>query len=311
MGNDLGMHVHETELCATHNRMSWLICAPRTSFFRHISAMDSGDEEKRERAARLVLARKNFLGLNSKKKDALDLFPPSMNYYQHENGNRKIEEGPAKIYADVYGVPVEWLLYGDNPPAFVEALTTQKREGDANVIENKDSIKTDRRVQKSGLQSFRVTHKVPLLGIVEAGAFREMYAVGEPTTYIPLSAPELLGNTLGAYEVAGDSMNLMFQEGTRVIAGSPFEEGLHDGDYVVLRRRSHGLAETSIKQLEIQPDGTWHFCPRSTNTTHQPIIAPPFDEFEQDGLEIVGIVLFEAPRPIKRKGRRVTFSQRA
>lgn len=225
-----------------------------------------------------------------------------------ESGKHKYHQHMMEALAEIYGTTVSDLINIDPAEASGGA---QKSDTSGNLVKNKESINFDTYAQKSVLQTIQITHNVPVLGIVEAGAFREMYAVGEPTAYIPLSVPEYRGIKLSAYEVAGDSMNEVFPEGTRVITASPHDWPLHEGNYVVLRRHSHGLAETSLKKLFVDDEGEWEFRPCSTNPVHKPIIAKPFDEFEQDGLEILAIVLFEAPKQVWKASRPVLFGVKA
>jgi phage repressor protein C with HTH and peptisase S24 domain len=241
-----------------------------------------------------------------------DIATTQATYQRVESGKHKYHQHMMEALAEVYGTTVSDLINVNPAEASNDAgMDAQNRDQSGNRLKNKEPVNFDGSVQKSTLQSIPITHNVPVLGIVEAGAFREMYASGEPTAYIPLSVPEYRGIKLSAYEVAGDSMNEVFPEGTRVITASPHDWPLHEGNYVILRRHSHGLTETSVKRLYVDDGGDWEFRPCSTNPAHKAIVAKPFDEFDQDGLEILAIVLFEAPKQVWKASRPVFFKARA
>lgn len=141
---------------------------------------------------------------------------------------------------------------------------------------------------------------VPIVGDVEAGAFREapefdiddMEYVGDyPDREFPHA------RRIG-FRVRGDSMNDLkprpILEGDKVI-GLDFQdiEGqvvLRDGMIVVVEQTRDGghTREWSVKQLEIYED-RYEFCPRSTNKRHKPIVIPNKvfrDPSEGDGRQV-------------------------
>jgi SOS-response transcriptional repressor LexA len=141
---------------------------------------------------------------------------------------------------------------------------------------------------------------VPIVGDVEAGAFREapefdiddMEYVGDyPDREFPHA------RRIG-FRVRGDSMNDLrprsILEGDKVI-GLDFHdiEGqvvLRDGMIVVVEQTRDGghTREWSVKQLEVYED-RYEFCPRSTSKKHKPIIVPNtvfHDPSEDDGRRV-------------------------
>jgi transcriptional regulator with XRE-family HTH domain len=144
------------------------------------------------------------------------------------------------------------------------------------------------------------TVMVPVVGIVEAGAFREAPEY-EPDEFEYLSEPpdrEYPHARIIGFDVAGDSMNDLkprpLLPGDRVIALDFSDvEGMfvlrNDLVVVVEQTRDGGhTREWSVKQLEIYED-RYEFCPRSTNKRHKPIVVPKkvfHDPSEEDGRQV-------------------------
>jgi transcriptional regulator with XRE-family HTH domain len=141
---------------------------------------------------------------------------------------------------------------------------------------------------------------VPIVGDVEAGAFREApefdaddieYVTDYPDREYPHA------RRIG-FRVRGDSMNDLkprpMLEGDKVI-GLDFHdiEGqivLREGLVVVVEQTRDGghTREWSVKQMEIYED-RYEFCPRSTNKKHKPIVVPNKvfrDPSEDDGRQV-------------------------
>lgn len=197
----------------------------------------------------------------------------------HENGQNGIRAKVAAEYARAYGVPADWLLMLDGsagPGAPEIALAT----GD--IV------------------------PVRVAGVTEAGLFRETDAfvmVEDVTIYEPRDKRFPQARLL-AFEVSGDSMNELkprpILPGDRVI-GVDFEDldgryPLQDENVVVIERLRDGgqLREWSLKQVELHRNET-HFCPRSTNRRHKPIIVK-HDLQADDGSSIRVLALITAAR---------------
>jgi transcriptional regulator with XRE-family HTH domain len=144
--------------------------------------------------------------------------------------------------------------------------------------------------------------EVPVVGTVEAGAFRvvDTFDDVEPEMLYTISDPRFPSARIIAWSVAGDSMNRLAPRpilpGDRVV-GFAYEDiadqvPLRDGMVVVVQRTSAGghMREWSVKQLEIYEDRV-EFHPRSSNPNHKPIIVPR-DAFADEGteVEIIAIV---------------------
>ncbi len=98
------------------------------------------DTKKMAKAARLKLARKYRLDRPGHKSTATEgaahAGVKKDTYFQHENGTREIEDGPALIYASKFNVPAEWILLGLNPPEFARDHNRENRNsGDYTGIE--------------------------------------------------------------------------------------------------------------------------------------------------------------------------------
>lgn len=131
----------------------------------------------------------------------------------------------------------------------------------------------------------------PVLGIVDAGAFREadMMAqveprniAGPPNTTYPHATPM-------AWEARGDSMNeAKIFDGT-ILLGVDFQQAgavLTNDMIVVVQQNRGGLIERSVKAVAIYPDRI-EFQPRSTNPLHKPFV---YENGGDDGVSEVTVL---------------------
>ncbi|MEP9376172.1 XRE family transcriptional regulator [Aquabacter sp. CN5-332] len=137
---------------------------------------------------------------------------------------------------------------------------------------------------------------VPVIGVVEAGAFRmneDIYQDEPVMLSVPVD-PDFPHARITAWDVAGDSMNALKPRpifpGDRVI-GINFEDldnrvPLRDGMVVVVEQTRDGghIREWSVKQIELYDDRV-EFHPRSTNARHKPIVIKR-DLWADDGREV-------------------------
>jgi len=186
---------------------------------------------------------------------------PTATYTQHENGIRGLPAGKARLYAHAFAVTPEWLLYG--------------------------------RGEMSGGTSEPVSpaRRVPVRGVVQAGAWSEVGVEEAPTEWTFLEAKEYRRAQLFALDVRGPSMNRVFPDGSRVICAQPHEAGVRDGDYVAVRRTRIGLVETTLKQLVVEPSGEILLYPRSTDPAYQAPLTLERSPDSQEGPEIIGVVV--------------------
>lgn len=187
-------------------------------------------------------------------------------------------------------------LFGCEPSDIYDmSYQSQNRDHTANVVHFTDSLKSGKRLQKIPLQRVGVTHIVPVLGKVEAGAWREMEDLYDFEDVVECELPEYQGVELHAHNVEGTSVNKFIEPGGKAVwvALEDVINGLQQGDYVIaMRPNGAGQFERTVKQLVVLDDGTYELWPRSTDPQHQtPYIIPPRDEHSQEGVTIVGVVV--------------------
>ena len=149
-----------------------------------------------------------------------------------------------------------------------------------------------------------VGRAIPILGDVEAGAWREplTFDVELPANasrealeamgldYVVADIPGYETAQLYALRVRGPSMNRHYPEGRFVIVAPAAEAGIRDGDHVIVRRNHAGLSETTIKELVVDETGRAQLWPRSDNPDHQaPLRWSRGDG--QDRAQIIGVVV--------------------
>lgn len=119
---------------------------------------------------------------------------------------------------------------------------------------------------------------IPLVGIVEAGTFREMDQIHDIAEFPTVAAPRSDSFPSArhvAFEVRGDSMNAAgIHPGDTLLCVDWVDTGLSpvDGMVVVVERTIDDghLREWTVKEVEVQKD-RYILHPRSTNASHKPI----------------------------------------
>lgn len=200
------------------------------------------DELKRAQGRRLMLAREHR-GLKTASEGASYLRHKTATTYQHhENGTRGITRA-VKEYADAFGVPEEWLLFGRNPPPWATSEVGGGRE---------------------------VIRSMPIISSVAAGKLLE------PTDQISgdYQTIEIGGLPAGDYfatMVDGDSMDRLSPPGSTIIVDRAERDPLPGRRYIFARR-----GKTTFKRYERDPI---RLVPESTNPTHEPIFPKSDDEW--------------------------------
>lgn len=213
-------------------------------------------------ADRLRVARE-AAGFDTAKAAADAIGIPTATYTQHENGTRGLPAGKARLYAHVFATTPEWLLYG-------------RGGAEAKLVD-------------AGLVP--LTRRIPVRGVVQAGAWSEIGVEEAPIDWAHFDAPEYRRAELFALDVRGPSMNRVFPDGSRVICALPHEAGVRDGDYVAVRRSRGGLCETTLKQLVVEKDGEISLYPRSDDPAHQTPMKLERRPDSQEGPEVIGVVV--------------------
>jgi SOS-response transcriptional repressor LexA len=185
-------------------------------------------------------------------------------YYTYERGEIDLTPKEIAICAEFFGV---------EPP------TKQKPSAETNVIP----------FHPPGVGSKTIEY--PVLGVVDAGAFREadMLAQVDPRTVpgpantaYPHAAPM-------AWEARGDSMNeAKIFDGT-ILLGVDFQQAgavLTNDMVVVVQQNRGGLIERSVKAVAVYPDRI-EFQPRSSNPLHKPFV---YENGGDDGVSEVTVL---------------------
>lgn len=141
------------------------------------------------------------------------------------------------------------------------------------------------------------TVMVPVVGEVSAGTWRPVSETQDPPQdAIPVFGLEGRFRNPQAMLVKGSSMNKVFRPGTILITVSPSEfvkagYTIQSDIFVIAQQTdASGRYETTVKQLEILPDGAHWLWPRSHDPQHQqPIKVPPAREWittSEDGNQV-------------------------
>jgi len=195
-------------------------------------------------------------------------------YLQHENGTRGVPASRADRYARFFRTTPEWLLYGRGELA-------------------KD-VHTP--------EGFRpINRTVPLLGEVQAGAWREVVEEYAPEEVVPIYLAGFEGANLFALRIRGPSMDKYYPDGTMVIVCPAVEIGVREGDHVIVRRRRGSLVETTAKEV-VKEKGGVALWPRSTDPAFQEPIRIQSVRDSDEGPEIIGVIVSSyVVRPIQQR----------
>jgi SOS-response transcriptional repressor LexA len=186
-------------------------------------------------------------------------------YIQHENGSRGFPAGRAERYATFFRTTPEWLLYG---------------RGEAPEKSKPAPV---------GLRP--ITRLVPVIGVVQAGLWQEVIEdEPEPEELLPINLKGFEGAQLFALRVSGNSMNLFYPDGCRVVVCPAEDIGIREGDHVVVRRRRGGLVETTLKEVVQEKDGV-ALWPRSTDPRYQDPVRLKTVRDADEGPEIIAVVV--------------------
>jgi SOS-response transcriptional repressor LexA len=144
-----------------------------------------------------------------------------------------------------------------------------------------------------------VARRIPVVGDVEAGVWRETVArdAHDIDDYLALDVQGYEQAELKAYKVSGPSMNQVYTHGRFVVVAHPSQAGLRSGDHVVVERRRGSMTEVTLKEFVQESDGRIALWPRSDHPDFQtPFYLKAQDEADQDGLTIIGVVVADYGR---------------
>jgi SOS-response transcriptional repressor LexA len=194
-------------------------------------------------------------------------------YVQHENGNRGFRADSAERYARFFKTTPEWLLYGRG-----------------------EEPRSAFPLRAKGIERW-----IPVLGVVQAGAWSEVADEPWEPEIIPISLEGFEGAQLFALRVQGPSMDKFYPDGSLVVVCPAAEAGVREGDHVVVRRMRGPLAETTIKEVVQEKSGV-ALWPRSSDRRFQEPIRLETVRDADNGPEIIGVVVAGyVIRPIQRR----------
>lgn len=143
---------------------------------------------------------------------------------------------------------------------------------------------------------------IPIRGVVEAGAFREMdtYVDEIEPRYVPGVAAANDGYEYFALEVRGPSINRYCAEGGLIVcvplhqvlpADTPMGAVLNKKYVVIERIKKDGSRETTVKRFVVSPGGALELHPDSDHPAHQ----TPINYSDQNGTEVrvIGVVRYK------------------
>lgn len=177
----------------------------------------------------------------------------------HENGTNGISPEAAEAYAKVLRITPGAILFGD-------------------ASDSVAPISDDVRL-------------VGIIGEVRAGMFAPIPdEQPEPWEFVPVDLPEYQRARLFALKVVGRSMDRHYGDGAVVVVCPTAEAGVREGDHVVVRQWKGGMAETTLKEVVVAPDGV-ELWPRSTDPAYQTPIRLATIRDADEGPEIIGVVV--------------------
>lgn len=218
-------------------------------------------------------------------------------YKSNENGAAPFSFAKAKDYARAFAVRAEWLYDGGDThagPASRPVPLAMTKPGDPiNIADVEAFIGRPTPPIAPGLRIKNISRKVPVVGDVAAGVWREAVPVtlNDVSEHLDIDVAGYERAQLRAMMVVGPSMDLFYPPGRYVVVAHPSEAGIRVGDHVIVERHRAGLVEITIKELTRDGDriALW---PRSSHEDYQaPIYLEDHGEHDQTAPMIVGVVV--------------------
>lgn len=207
-------------------------------------------------------------------------------YRAHEAGARGLKPKVAERYSRAYGISAAWLLTGEG--------TTQG--GGIPAVAPTRLVRATSAVQN-----------VPIVGTVEAGAFRivddeSQLNVEDLPSISVVEDDRYRGMKMTGFEVRGDSMNLVVPDGGTIVMVDIVDYadryGFPETGRLVVIERSDGghTRERTVKEVRAFSDRV-ELVPRSTNKAHKPLTVPRRDlDTERGQISIIGVVCWSGKR---------------
>lgn len=207
-------------------------------------------------------------------------------YYQHEKGSVPFSFKYAQLYAGIFGVSAEWLYSGKGPMI----------EGETNPNDGRPAL--------SPPQSILEIPEAPVIGTVEAGAWREAVAIEHADEFYRIQPhPGFPSDRQFLMRVSGPSCNRVVRDGGRVLV-VPYElipGGLDaltaraEPPLVIFERERAGAYEYTMKALKAV-GGRIELHPVSDHPAHQSRIV--LDENGDTNHVRVAYVVLEVINPV-------------
>jgi len=128
----------------------------------------------------------------------------------------------------------------------------------------------------------RITNfiRVPVVGVVQAGLWQAHFMPDEyvPEDYVMAPVdPRYPEIQRVAFKVMGDSMDLLYPQGTIVLAVRFYDLARppKTGEKVIVVRQTDGVEEATVKEIELLADGRVALWPRSSNPEHSMALIVP------------------------------------
>jgi SOS-response transcriptional repressor LexA len=185
----------------------------------------------------------------------------------------------AKI-APVLKTTEAWLLKGEGDPA--------------PNFKSKNPVETRLFNHTEALSVEQI--ELPILGVVEAGAWREAVQEDNPETILVARDMRFPSAKQFLLKVRGDSMNaakpIPLLDGALIQCIDWWDAGLaiKSGLLIVVRRTNGYLCETTVKRLVVLPTH-YELHPESTNPAHAIIKVKNDRDDEAGAVEIIGLVI--------------------
>jgi SOS-response transcriptional repressor LexA len=190
----------------------------------------------------------------------------------------------------------EWLAFGTEDVGTFGWRPDQWKSLNVNAAKAESNHPS----QSGAIPNSQTLLPIPVIGTVEAGAFREAPEYESDERHFIAAPPdrEFPHAQRVCFDVSGDSMNDLKPRGL-MHGDQVYGPAFHDIDNLVILRNDMVVVveqtrdgghtrEWSVKQLEIYED-RYEFCPRSANKKHKPIIVPKkvfHDPSEDDGRQV-------------------------
>lgn len=205
---------------------------------------------------------------------------PEGTYRHHENGTRGVKINALKKYAALMNVSLEWLLTGEKQPSGKMPLLKAE---EPNTFSKSNKM----------FGAFAPKKFIPIIGVLQAGMFKEEIDTEEPIGYVQdIADKRYYGLPRYAKRIVGPSMNNVVPENSVAIFVSLMDLGRdpENGEIVeVIRRDERGFVEATLKRYVVTDAGKY-LMPDSSHPEHREPVKLR-DNGEDDSVVIRGLMI--------------------